>query len=159
MGDLAAWLEASLLARALRAGPWIYPLVNLAHLLGVALLLGAIAVLDLRLLGLWRGTPLAALARATVPVAGAGLALALLTGPALLVVQAREYAANPFLWIKFGAVAAALANLGALHRSEAWRGAVDDAEARPPRRLAVAGAVSLAAWLAAVSAGRMIAYW
>ena len=42
----------------------------------MALLLGAIAVLDLRLLGLWRGTPVGALARATVPVAGAGLALA-----------------------------------------------------------------------------------
>lgn len=158
MADLAAWLEASLLARALRAGPWVYPLVNLAHLLGVALLLGAIAVLDLRLVGLRRsGAPLAALARATVPVAGAGLALALLTGPALLVVQAREYAANPFLWIKFGAVAVALANLGALHRSAAWRGLESDGGGT--RRLAVGGAVSLAAWLAAVSAGRMIAYW
>ena len=44
----------------------------------------------------------------------------------------------------------------ALRRSVAWRGAEDGAGAR---RLAVGGAVSLAAWLAAVSAGRMIAYW
>ena len=157
MADLAAWLEASLLARAIRSGPWIYPLANLAHLLGVALLLGAIAVLDLRLVGLRRrGVPMAALARATVPVAGAGLALALLTGPALLVVQAREYAANPFLWIKFGAVAVALANLSSPHRSAAWRGIGGGGGTR---RLAIGGAVSLAAWLAAVSAGRMIAYW
>ncbi|GAA0568609.1 hypothetical protein GCM10009416_03460 [Craurococcus roseus] len=153
MADVAVWLEASLLARALKSGPWVYPLVNLAHLLGVALLLGAIAALDLRLVGLWPGTPVPALARATVPVAGAGLALALLTGPALLTVRATEYVENPFLWMKFGAVALGLANLAALHRSAAWR------SGGRGRRLAVAGAVSLAAWLSAVSAGRMIAYW
>lgn len=155
MADIAVWLEASLVARALKSGPWVYPLVNLAHLLGVALLLGAITALDLRLVGLWPGTPVPALARATVPIAGAGLALALLTGPALLTVRATEYAENPFLWMKFGAVGLGLANLAALHRSVAWRSGA----AGGGRRLALAGTVSLAAWLSAVSAGRMIAYW
>jgi len=155
LGDAATWLEASLLARALKAGPWLYPLANLAHLLGVALLLGAIAVLDLRLMGLWADTPAAALARAAVPVAGAGLALALATGPALFAVRATEYVDNPFLWAKFGAVAVGLANLAALRRSAAWRSGGGG------RRLtlALAGAVSLLAWLLAASAGRMIAYW
>ena len=159
MADLAVWLEASLLARLLKTGPWLYPLVNLAHVLGIALLVGAIAVLDLRLVGLWPDVPVAALARATVPVAGAGFALALATGPGLFAVRATEYVDNPFLWAKLGAVAVALANLGALHRSAAWRGAGDDGGGRHARRFAFAGAVSLAAWLAAVSAGRMIAYW
>ena len=63
LADLAVWLEASALARLLKAGPWLYPLVNLAHLLGIALLVGAIAVLDLRLVGFWPGVPVAALAR------------------------------------------------------------------------------------------------
>lgn len=157
MADIAVWLEASLVARALKAGPWVYPLVNLAHLLGIALLVGAIAALDLRLLGFWPDTPVAALARATVPVAGAGLALALATGPALLTVRATEYAENPFLWAKFGAVAVGLANLVALHRSRAWRDGGSSPAGR--RRFALAGGVSLAAWIAAVSAGRMIAYW
>lgn len=157
MADIAVWLEASLLARTLKSGPWLYPLVNLAHVLGIAALVGAIAVLDLRLIGVRPDLPVAALARATLPVAGAGLAVALATGPALLVVRATDYAANPFLWAKFGAVAVALANLGALHGSAAWRGGGEARGVR--RRLALAGAVSLAAWLAAVSAGRMIAYW
>ena len=157
MADIAVWLEASLVARALKAGPWVYPLVNLAHLLGIASLLGAIAVLDLRLMGAWTETPIAALARAAVPVAGAGLALALATGPALLTVRATEYVANPFLWAKFGAVAVGIANLAALHRSAAWRGGGEAPRVR--RRLALAGAVSLAAWLGAISTGRMIAYW
>jgi hypothetical protein len=157
LADVAVWLEASLLARTLRSGPWLYPLVNLAHVLGIALLLGAIAVLDLRLVGAWPGVSMAALARATVPVAGAGLALALATGPALLAVRATEYVENPFLWAKFGAVAIGIANLGALHGSAAWRDGGEMPRAR--RRLALAGGISLAAWLTAVSAGRMIAYW
>jgi hypothetical protein len=157
--EVAVWLEASLVARVLRSGPWLYPLVNLAHLLGIALLVGAIAALDLRLLGLWPEVPTAALARATVPVAGAGLALALLTGPALLAVRATEYVENPFLWAKFGAVAVGLANLGALHASAAWRSGGEARGDGGRRRFALAGAVSLAAWVAAVSAGRMIAYW
>jgi hypothetical protein len=159
LADAAAWLEASLLARFLRSGPWLYPLVNLAHLLGIALLVGAIAALDLRLVGLWPGVPVVALARATVPVAAAGLALALSTGPALLAVKATEYVGNPFLWAKFGAVAIGLANLAALHGSAAWRDVGEGGGGRVRRRLALAGAVSLAAWVAAVSAGRMIAYW
>ena len=159
MADLAAWLEASALARLLKAGPWLYPLVNLAHVLGIALLVRAIAALDLRLVGLWPGVPVAALARAAVPVAGAGLALALATGPALFAVRATEYVGNPFLWAKLGAVAVAvaLANLAALRGSAAWRDAAGGGRHR--KRLALAGAVSLAAWLAAASAGRMIAYW
>jgi hypothetical protein len=158
LAELAVWLEASLLARALRSGPWLYPLVNLAHLLGIALLVGAIAALDLRLLGFWPDTPIAALARTTVPVAAAGLALAILTGPALFVVRVAEYVENPFLWTKFGAVGVGLANLAALHGSAAWR-SDGDGSPRFRRRLALAGGVSLAAWFAAVAAGRMIAYW
>ena len=83
-----------------------------------------------------------------VPVARVGLALALLTGPALLAVKATEYVENPFLWAKFGAIAVGLANLGALHGSAAWRSADDGAS----RRTAVAGAASR--WQAAFPSRR-----
>jgi hypothetical protein len=158
LADIAVWLEASLLARTLKAGPWLYPLVNLAHLLGIALLVGAIATLDLRLVGFWPDTSIASLSRTTVPVAATGLALGILTGPALFAVRATEYMENPFLWAKFGAVALGIANLAALHGSAAWR-SNDGESPRFRSRLALAGAVSLAAWFAAVTAGRMIAYW
>ena len=158
VGEAAAWLEASLLARTLRGGVWLYPLVNLAHLLGIALLFGAVSVLDLRLVGLWRRVPLGGLAEATIPVAVAGFVLAVLSGAAMVTVQARDYAANPFLWAKFGAVALAGLNALLLHRSRAWAEA-GGAQGAGSRRLALAGLASLACWLAAVAAGRMIAYW
>jgi hypothetical protein len=156
-----AWLEASALGEWVRgSGPWTYPLVNLTHLLGVALLLGSIVVLDLRLLGLWRAAPLAALARPTLSVAILGLCLALPSGLALLSAQASEYAVNPFLAVKLAAVGLGLVNVLALRRSAAWRALEQaDADSAQRRRLALGGGLSLACWLAAVSAGRLIGYW
>jgi len=156
-----AWLQASALGHVMReSGPWAYPLVNLAHILGVALLFGAIVILDLRLLGIWRRTPLAALADAAVPVATVGFLLAALSGAGLLATKATEYIGNPFLYIKFCAIGVGLLNVAALNLLPAWHAR----RARDPsplerRQLAWAGGASLACWLSAVAAGRMIAYW
>lgn len=122
-------------------------------MLGIALLVGAIVVLDLRLLGAWRRVPVAMLGPPAVAVASAGLGIALVTGPLLLIVQASEYVANPFLYIKFGAILLGIANVAALRLADDWR------DENPGRWRAVAGLVSLLAWLTALTAGRMIAYW
>lgn len=155
-------LQQTALATQLRASAWLYPLVNLAHLLGVALLLGAITVLDLRLLGRWPDIPIDALARPLVPTAAAGLAIAVVTGPLLLSVQALEYVGNPWLAIKLAAIAAGVANIVLVHRSDAWRRRVRHERPEHGMRglgLGLGAAISLACWLAAAAAGRMIAYW
>ena len=53
MDEWLAALEATAIARELRASVWAYPLVNAGHRLGIALLLGAMVALDLKLLGAW----------------------------------------------------------------------------------------------------------
>ena len=73
---------------ALRASRWDYPLVNAGHIAGIALLVGAIVPLALRLLGAWRSVPLDLLARVLQPVALAGLALAVLCGFLMFAVSA-----------------------------------------------------------------------
>ena len=150
---MAAWLEGSALSLFLQESGWLYAWLNTAHVLAVALLVGGIAVLDLRLLGLWRTVPVAMLARPTVAVAATGLALALSTGPLLFTVRATEYVENPFLFWKFGAIAIGLVNVAALRLMGDWTD-----ESHAGRRRA-AGLVSLLAWLGALTAGRMIAYW
>lgn len=154
-------MEASALGRLMReSGVWTYASVNLLHILGVASLFGAVLVLDLRLLGLMRRAPLAALADAASPVAAVGFVVAATSGAALLATNATDYIDNPFLLIKFPAIAVGLVNALAVRRSPAWRArherAPTPAEAR---RLALMGGISLAAWLTAVAAGRMIGYW
>ena len=161
MLDAAKWLQGSALGHFMReSGVWTYAIVNLAHILGVASLFGSVLVLDLRLVGVGRRIPLAALAEATVPVAATGFLVAVATGAGLLVTKATEYVGNPFLAIKFPAILLALINVLVISRSEAWR-ARGQRELSPGehRRLAVMGGLSLACWLTAVAAGRLIAYW
>jgi hypothetical protein len=154
-------LQGSALGHFMReSGPWTYAIVNLCHILGVASLFGSVLVLDLRLLGVWRRIPLAALAGATVPVATVGFVVAATTGLGLLATKATEYAGNPFFAIKFPAIALGLINVLVLNRSRAWqaRGA-RELSRRENRQLALMGGLSLACWLTAITAGRMIAYW
>jgi hypothetical protein len=151
------------LGHAVRSsGVWAYGVLNLTHILGVATLFGSMLVLDLRLLGLWRGLTVAALARPTVPLAALGFGVAALSGTCMLSTNATEYAGNPFIYIKFPAIALGLLNVLAVTRLSAWkkaRSADDDLPLRARRQLAAAGGFSLACWLTAISAGRMIGYW
>jgi hypothetical protein len=86
-------LVASAPAQWLRFSRWGYAAVNTTHVLGIALLVGAILPLDLRLLGFWRSVGLESLARVLVPVAATGLCLAIATGAFLFIMRADEYAA------------------------------------------------------------------
>ena len=156
-----AWLEASALGRVMRESSlWTYPIVNLVHILGVASLFGAALVLDLRLLGFWRQAPLAAVSRPTVPVATAGGVVAIASGVCLLATNTTEYVGNPFLLIKFPALALGLVTVGMLTSLPAWKAhSARELHAGERRQLAIGGGLSLACWLTAVAAGRMIGYW
>jgi hypothetical protein len=153
MDALLAILEASAPAHYLRGARWGYAAVNGLHILGIAMLVGAILPLDLRLLGLWRGTPVAALARVLVPVAATGLALAVTAGLLLFSIRAREYADLGIFQLKMALVAIGATSAFWLHWSHgltlvgAGRGG-----------LAVHGVISLACWLAVLACGRLIAF-
>lgn len=142
------------------SGVWTYGVVNLVHILGVATLFGSVLALDLRLLGLWRRAPLTAVEAPTMTLAACGFTLAAVSGVALISTNGSEYVGNPFLIIKFFAIGLGLANVIAVQFLPAWR--TRSSEPHGPRQrlaLAVVGATSLACWLGAVTAGRMIGYW
>ena len=155
------WLEGSALGHLMRdSGVWTYGLVNLAHILGVAVLFGSVLILDLRLMGVWRSIPLATITSPTVTMSAIGFAVAAVTGVGLAATKATDYIGNPFFYAKYPAIALALVNIWLVHRSKAWR-VHRERELMPQesRHLARLGAVSLASWLTAVSMGRMIGYW
>ncbi|MEO6184675.1 MAG: DUF2214 domain-containing protein [Steroidobacteraceae bacterium] len=150
-----------MLGQAVRGGGvWSYAVINLAHIVGVATLFGSVLVIDLRLLGLFARAPLAIVSMTTVPMAAAGFVLAAASGLCLLATNATEYAHNPFLLLKFGAIFVALLNVAVMCRMPAWRQRWSGpASSKQRAQLALGGGVSLAAWSTALAAGRMLGYW
>jgi hypothetical protein len=143
---------------ALRGSRWTYASVNAAHIVGFALLFGAIAPLDLRLTGWWRSVPIRALARVLVPVAAAGLALAIAAGLLLFATRAEEYAGKTLFLVKMALVVCGIGNALLLRRAAAWEAQQTAIDVMPPRRLQVAGAVSILLWLSVIVCGRMLAF-
>jgi hypothetical protein len=156
----AAALETTRLATALRGSTWAYPLINAGHLLGVAMLLGAIIPLDLRLLGFWPTAPLAALWRILTRTAAAGLCLALVCGALLFSARATAYAASGLFITKMSVVGVALFNVWLTHRVVRRRQLLTHRRSyEPSPRVRAAALVSLLSWLSALFLGRLVGYF
>ena len=158
MYEMMAMVEASLFAEALRnLGVWTYGIVNLAHIVGISLLFGAIVILDMRLLSF----SVANISTITVPVAAVGLSLAIPSGVSMFAMNATQYHENPFVYLKMPILGLALANVVLVTRLNAWQRAVTGNPVQPTDGsvLYVSGAFSLCLWSSVVVCGRMIGYW
>lgn len=154
---LATALQASDFAHTLRTSIWLYPLVNIGHVIGIALLFGAIAPLDLRLIGCWKSVPLDHLTRTLIPVAMAGLALAALTGSLLFATRPLDYIHEPLFGTKMALILAAVLNALVLRGSRQWK-LVQVTNDGPRLAWRIAAIVSIALWLSVITIGRLIGY-
>lgn len=116
------------------------------------MLVGAIGLLDLRVLGYARDLPARRLSAALTPIAVAGFAIMVFSGALLFVADARALAGSSLFLVKLGLIL--LAGLNALAFRIGWRRLDDD----PPILARALAAASLALWLSVVIAGRLIAY-
>lgn len=154
-----AWAEAiedSALGELMRESLLAYPAANLLHILGLALLVGPIVALDLRLLGLARMLPLPAASRLLTPIAIAGLLLLIASGPPLFAADAGPLATHPLMQVKIALVAVAVAN--ALLFRALWQRRLVHWDASPPAFGRAQAAASILLWLAVAACGRLIAY-
>lgn len=156
MGVLA-WLDASGLARAMRGSLWLYPIVEIVHIVGIVLLVGSVAMFDLRVLGFARTLPLRALGQHLLPWSVAGLGLVVPAGLMMFSAHPHDFAGNQVFQLKLSLVAVAGLNALLFHQGiyrtvEAWdRG-------RAPALARTHAAASLAIWIAVISCGRLLAY-
>lgn len=146
-------LEQVPLVVALRQSALVYPLVNALHIVGIALLFGAIVPLDLRLIG-WRRRAGAVddVAALLLPVAITGLMLAVAAGVLLFATDARGYAASTPFRVKLLLLSAALLNAVAL-RFVPWRSA-----GPVGLRIRIAAAASILLWFGVIVLGRLVGY-
>ena len=145
-------LEHSALGEAARGTGWLYPLANMAHVLGAALLLGAIATFDIHVLRRAGGTRL--VASAVIPIATFGLLVQAASGLVLLSADAMPVVVNPAFQFKMAMLVLGLLNV-ALFR---WRFGSALKNDTPIEGAYGLAAASLASWTLVLLAGRFIAY-
>ncbi|ANH03438.1 DUF6644 family protein [Shinella sp. HZN7] len=154
--EALAWLSTTPVAAALKASGTLYLVVNAAHVLAIGLIVGAILPLDLRLAGLVRAAPIAAVGPLLSRTAAIGVVAALATGLCLFSVRPQEYAANPAFLVKVALVALGIVNALVLHARGAWQAAMATDSAPPALRMQAL--LSMVIWLGALLAGRWIAF-
>lgn len=156
MAEFLSALENSGFAAWLRESPsvWAYPTILTLHTVGLAVLVGANMAVDLRVLGFAPGIPIGALARA-FPIMWAGFWLNAMSGLALFVGDASAMGTATIFIAKLGIIAAGVALIFVLRHALFGRG-VEQARSTGVARLAAAA--SLAVWIAAIAAGRYMAY-
>jgi hypothetical protein len=162
MIDLLAfckWLEHTSVGTAVRESLWLFPAIETVHLLGMAALVGTIAVLDFRLLG-WtlRQNRFSELSQRLLPWTWAGFGLQVITGVLLFSSEAVKVYANPAFRLKM--LLLFLAGVHALvFQFTIYRGVAGwDDSAVPPLGAKVSGFLSILLWIAIVAAGRFIGF-
>jgi len=152
-------IEYSSLGTTIAESTWMFPTIETIHVVALVTVLGTIALVDLRLVGV-KGHALrvSQLARDTLPWTWGAFALAAITGSLLWVSKASSYMDNPWFLAKLALLALAGLNMMYFHLTT-WR-TVDHWELDPsfPAEAKIAGWLSLVFWLAVVFCGRMIGF-
>lgn len=149
------WLDHLPIGEALRTNPVLFPLVSSIHLLGLAMLLGTILLVDLGLLGVaMRRQPVARIASELAPFTRTGLAVMLITGPILLTGEAITMYCDWAFWIKLALVA-----LATIFYFTAHRRAVSEASTFSSKQAKSIAIISLTLWFCAGIAAKSINYF
>ena len=149
------WLQYSPPLVAMRSSAWLFPMIASVHLLGLAMLGGAVLVVDLRLLGLGlTRQPVAVIGRAAEPWLLASLLVMLPTGLLLFMCFATKYYYLTAFWVKAGCVLLALTLTFTVRRRVVLAG--DARSSALARRLVAAASLSL--WATVALAGRVIGF-
>ncbi len=151
-------LAATFVATFVRESSWAYPLLEIAHMVGLGLLFGGILVFDLRLLGLARNISLAALSRHVLRLVFVGIAINIASGLAMFASDAPEFAANASFKAKLVLIALALLNAALYQFGPGRRADAFDRNEMPPPRVRLQAALSIGLWFGVIAAGRLMAY-
>jgi hypothetical protein len=152
------WLEKSSWAAGIRQSLWLYPALEIVHILGIILLVGAAFLFDLRLLGCSRNLPVTGLSRHLLPWSQRGLILIVPSGLLLFITNAQALGTDPVFWTKVSLILVAALNVFVFHRFvygpfKRW-----GAQGELPGAASLCAVISIVIWIAVVACGRLLAY-
>jgi hypothetical protein len=153
--ELCRWIQYSAPLVEMRASPWVFPAIATVHLFGLAIIGGAVLLVDLRLLGLGlRGQPAVHVVRDAERWLVRGLFIAIPTGILLFMCFATKYYYLAFFWVKLAALVLVLVFTFSIRRRVALAadGSVSPAQSR------IVALVSLSLWTTVALGGRYIGF-
>lgn len=152
-------LQDSTIATAIREGESLFPWIECVHVLALTLVIGSIAILDLRLLGLAsRDRSVVQTTASVLPLTWTAFLFAAISGGLLFSSNATTYAHNFHFQVKMALVAVAGVNMATYHLflnrgADSWQTA-----AVTPLRARLVGGISLCLWIAIAAFGRWIGF-
>jgi hypothetical protein len=155
---MLAWIENLWLSELMRSVPWAFPIAEALHFVGLCLLMGALAVIDLRLLGFAREMSVRAIHR-LLPWAWIGFSINAITGVLFFITDPPFYYTNRAFQIKLALILLAGANalwfqLRVNRQLDTWSETAD-----APHAVKAMASASLVLWIAVICFGRFIMYW
>lgn len=157
MDSFANWLEATKLSWFVNNTAWVWATCETLHFIGMALLIGCVGMLDLRMLGVGKRLPARPLHR-LIPYGIAGFVINMVTGVMFFVGIPRQYMYNTAFIAKMALIVIAGVNVlvfyTTVYRAAEGLGPGDDA----PLKAKVAAAVSITAWFGVMYFGRMLPF-
>jgi len=153
------FVQDTAIATAIREGESLFPWIECVHVLALTLVIGSIAIVDLRLIGMAsRERTVLQTTASVLPVTWTAFLFAALTGGLLFASNATTYAHNFYFQVKMALIALAGLNMATYHLflnrgADSWQTA-----ALTPLRARVIGGLSLCLWIAVVAFGRWIGF-
>src|SRR5262245_35270066 len=157
MQGFAAWVESTRISKQLFGITWLWPACESLHFIGLCMLIGGAGLLDLRLMGFFRGLPIRHV-KGLMPWAIGGFVINAATGALFLIMQPHLYLSSAVWWWKFTFIAIAGLNAAFFETRLAIPALALDPDGDTPRALKIVGALSLFSWFAVLYCGRMLPY-
>ena len=151
-------IEGFAIAKAMRENLWLYPSVEIVHIVGFVILVGSVVMFDLRVLGLSKSVSVRGLARHLLPWSVGALLLIVPTGLLMFSAHAADFLTNRAFQVKMALLLTAGINAAIFHTGPYRSVATWDTNATAPVGARVSVAASIAIWFSIIACGRLLAY-
>lgn len=150
-------LEDTSLAVLIRQSAWLYPIIEIIHIIGIALLVGPAIMFDLRLLGLSKNIIIQDLAKHLLPWSQRSLFLLIPSGLLLFITNAATLWVDPVFRIKLVLLVIAGVNALLFHKYILTKISCRNVSTFTGSGKLTA-VMSIILWLAIIACGRLLAY-
>lgn len=151
------WLKQTPVAQTMTMTPYAWPVCEMLHFIGLALLIGGAGVIDLRLMGFLRSVPVAAVMQLR-KWAALGVVINVITGALFFVGSPEQYINNTAWYFKLLFLFVAFANVAIFETTQGKRMLQLPAGDRTPVSFKLAGVVSIGSWFLVLYFGRMLPF-